>query len=365
MDTAQPSAKRGHAYSEDELRCEPGRSVSLLCLKCPDVDVCGGLTTKRSALDCTQFCAACDVDKCENICARRADFADRVREVGGFSFDDLPKSHPIPVPKLPDFVPLIMHRSRRRLRLASDAVAIRLRDLFSWRTGLPKYGDRTELAEAFRVLESAALLIVGTSEDRPIEAYWGQARGHGFPEALLKLRPALVTTPNFSLFTNVPRWTDLHSMKRIAICWQEMVNAGVSASLHVNARTEKDWERWLRFVSEREEVVSISYEFGTGAANPARGAWHAEHLCKLARAVPRPMQLVVKGGSKHLSKLRSSYQHVVLCDATPFMKTVHRHRLHLGRDGDAKWGTAPTAKGEYLDSLLADNIATYARLIQA
>ena len=364
MDTTRSSAERMHAYSEDELRCESGRSVSLRCLSCPDANVCGGLRTKRAAVDCTEFCTECDKGKCENVCPHKADFAARIREVGGFCLDSLPRSRAISAPELPDFVPLIMHRSRRRLRLAADAVAVRLRDLFSWKTGLPKYGDRTELAEAFRFRESAALLVIGTSEDRPIEAYWERARGHGFPEALLKLQPALVTTPNFSLFTNVPRWTDLHSMKRIAICWQEMVDADLPASLHVNARTERDWERWTRFVSEREEVASISYEFGTGAANPARGAWHTEHLCKLAQAVPRPLQLVAKAGSKYLSTLRRSFEDTVLCDTVPFMATVYRRRLHLGRDGVAKWGRSPTAKGEHLDSLLAENVTAYTRLIQ-
>jgi len=36
-------------------------------------------------------------------------------------------------------------------------------------------------------------------------------------------------------------WED--NMKRIAICWSELASCGIAASLHLNARTDRDWER--------------------------------------------------------------------------------------------------------------------------
>jgi hypothetical protein len=59
-------------------------------------------------------------------------------------------------------------------------------------------------------------------------------------QTLLDLEIALVTTPNFSLFTNVPRPDNLHAIKRIGLSWAELVAGGVPAALHINARTDYD-----------------------------------------------------------------------------------------------------------------------------
>jgi hypothetical protein len=47
----------------------------------------------------------------------------------------------------------------------------------------------------------------------------------------------LVTTPNFSLFIDQPRWDDLHSQKAVMIAHEEFLSEGLPAALHVDART--------------------------------------------------------------------------------------------------------------------------------
>ncbi len=277
MSRRKTPSRSGDWYTEIEVRSQDSGTLRLGCMDCEDREECGGLTASRAAIDCMDFCQTCNPNRCGNVCPRKPDFHVRIREVGGFDLKSLDRARPEQAPAMPRFVPLIMHGSRRHGRVESDAVAVRLRDLFSARTGKPKFADRQQLAERFHFSPSATLLIVGVSKDPSLEAYWGMARDNGFPSAFRCLEPASITCPNFSLFTNVPRWTDLHSMKRIAICWQEMADAGLSTSLHVNARTRRDWERWTEFVSDRVEVTSISCEFGTGAAHPSRGRWHAEH----------------------------------------------------------------------------------------
>jgi hypothetical protein len=54
----------------------------------------------------------------------------------------------------------------------------------------------------------------------------------------------MATTPNYSLFVDRPRWDDLHAMKRIAIVHGEFLEAGMPGALHVNGRTDRDFERW-------------------------------------------------------------------------------------------------------------------------
>jgi hypothetical protein len=83
--------------------------------------------------------------------------------------------------------------------------------------------------------------------------------------ALRSLGVTLVTTPNFSLFIDQPRWDDLHSQKRIMIVHEEFLSEGLPAALHVNARTERDWERWTEYIAARPELTHIAFEFATGA----------------------------------------------------------------------------------------------------
>jgi hypothetical protein len=145
-------------------------------------------------------------------------------------------------------------------------------------------------------------------------------------------------------------------MKRIAICWGELVSAGVPTSLHLNACTDRDWERWTEFVAERDEVRSVAFEFATGAARLERGEWHTGKLMALAAAVPRPLQLVVRGGYVHLDKLYDAFNEVVFIDTTSFMKTVKRKKFVRRPNEKIDWLSASIPKNHPIDALLEHNI---------
>jgi hypothetical protein len=153
-------------------------------------------------------------------------------------------------------------------------------------------------------------------------------------------------------------------MKRIAICWSELVQAGIPTSLHLNARTDRDYERWTEFVAERDDVRSVALEYATGAAKQNRGEWHTEKLVALAAAVPRPLQLVVRGGQVHLDELYNAFSEVVFIDTTSFMKTINRQRLTRRFDGKADWQPAATPKAHPLDVMLAHNVLAFAKVIE-
>jgi hypothetical protein len=76
----------------------------------------------------------------------------------------------------------------------------------------------------------------------------------------------LVTTPNYSLFLDRPRWDDMHAMKRIALMHEEFLAEGMPAALHVNGRTDSDFRHWGSYVTARPK-------FHTSPTNlpPARG----------------------------------------------------------------------------------------------
>ncbi len=114
-------------------------------------------------------------------------------------------------------------------------------------------------------------------------------------------------------------------MKRIALVYQEFLSEGMPAALHVNARTERDWERWRDFIAGREEVTHLAFEFATGAGWGDRLNWHADQLCRLASAVSRPLHLIVRGGTTILPRLAASFDKLTCLETS----TTHRSMLFL------------------------------------
>lgn len=313
-------------------------------------------------MDCIDQCACTDTSKCDNICPRKpSHFVARIREIRGFGMDDIPKAPDVRGPELPPIVPEIMHGKRRASALTVAAAAIPLSSVFYARTGQLRFLTRGNHEAQFKI-RPQRLIIDGVAEDRHLENYWAAARSAGIADAIRILRPDLITVPNYSLFTDVPRWDNLYNMKRIALSWYELHVGGNAVALHVNARTDRDYERWGAFLREHREIQWIAFEFATGASVIERGDWHATHLKRLNDKARRPLNLVVRGGRQHLNSLRASFQDVSFVTTDPFMKTMKRRRLRL-IGGKARWTPTMTFLGQPLDDLLADNIAQFERLL--
>jgi len=252
----------------------------------------------------------------------------------------------------------------RMSHFCAEVVAVPLKELFSQRTGRIKFKNRESLFTKFKIDASAKLMIVGIGRDRFLENYWSLGRSHDLPDAIMALSPAMVTAPNFSLFTDVPRWDNLHNMKRIAKCWHEIASNGIPTALHVNARTDRDWERWVEFLRFHEEIAGISYEFKTGAAIYERGKWHVDQLLKLAAAVGRPLDILIRGGQQYLGSLKTNFRQTSFLSSDVFVKTVKRRRLRESPDGKLRWARTWTMQGEFLDDLLADNFVQAQRVFE-
>jgi len=164
-----------------------------------------------------------------------------------------------------------------------------------------------------------------------------------------------VTTPNYSLFVDQPRWDDLHSLKRIAIVHEEFLREGLPAALHLNARTDRDWDRWRDYIAARPEVTHVAFEFATGAGWALRTDWHVKKLVALATAVGRPLHLIMSGGAKLLPVLMRAFADITLLETSVFMKTASRQRAFLSAPGVVSWRSSRTKKAETVDSLLTEN----------
>ncbi|MGH9351047.1 MAG: hypothetical protein ACRD2G_02630 [Terriglobia bacterium] len=356
---------RGERYLwHDGTRHAP----SLGCTRCPDREVCGGLQIDRAPFDCLGFCCHNPAD-CDAVCRNKPDeFVRRVREVDGFLFDNVPRAQVLAAPRLPSLVPILFHGNKRVVPFrASPAVCLPLYKVIHRENGEARYESPQHLAEAFRIMPDMPVILTGTAPDPPLERWWslGPQRREAI-HVLQGLGIALVTTPNYSLFVDQPRWDDLHNMKRIALVHEEFLSGGLPAALHVNARTDRDWSRWREYIGMRPEVTHIAFEFTTGAGCAERMKWHANELVRLARITERPLHLVVRGGGKVLPMLVRAFSSVTLLETSAFIKTMHRQRATLTTKSMLSWNPSATKASEMLDTLLAENwqvvAASYRRL---
>jgi hypothetical protein len=329
------------------------------CRGCPDFKACGGLHTEAGIFDCGDLCSCANQETCDMVCRRKPlAFFERLMEIGGFDLETTPRVVPVVASPLPDHIPLIGHKYSRTGTLAEHVVAVPLYEIFHMGTGEPHVRNRAELAARFLIPDNAIIVATGVDRDFKVERWWEFANRAKVMQALRDLGIALVTTPNFSLFTNVPRPDNLHGMKRIALSWAELMAAGIPAALHLNARTDFDYARWTQFVAARPEVEIVAFEFGTGAGHPNRIDWHVERLCALARAAGRPLILVLRGGVRMLPRLRASFAQVILIETEAFSRALKRRRATITEAGRLRWLRAPTPKGDPIDELLAHNVTT-------
>ena len=342
---------------ERRLWDQPQLPAAIGCPTCPQFDLCGGLHVQTNAFDCSDYCCRRPAG-CTKVCRfRGAVFADHAREIRGFDLANVARAPQIAPPTLPRVVPVLFHEGLRQERLAQPVLALSLYALIAKKDGVVRFSSRAELAAAFGFGEDATVVLTGTDQDPPLERWWsyGAERRAQTIAQLHDLGIALVTTPNYSLFANVPRWDDLHSIKRIAEVHTEFVAGGLPTALHVNGRTERDFERWADYLRQRPEITHLAYEFGTGAGRAERMPQHVEWLSGLAGRTGRPLTLVVRGGIDMLSVLANRFDHLVYLDTSSFMKTMHRQRAEMSGNANLRWIASPTRRGASLKPLFDHN----------
>lgn len=340
----------------DDASSAPG---SLGCLNCVDRTICGGAHKEASFYDCNDYCRCSDKASCDLVCrGNPAMYVERVREVGGLNLMDAMRAPKNEVSALPSMIPLIEHNSARRGTLNFPIVAVSLYKLIDLDKGVVRFADREQLASQLGIDPHARLVVSGVGRDRKIERYWALANRPAMLAQLHDLDVSLITPPNFSVLTDVPRTDNLHAMKRIMIAFAEMAQAGLPTALHINARTDRDYERWAEVIAERTEIQCLAVEFATGAGRGSRIDWHIARLQELATSAGRPLRLIMRGGNRGMEALRSTFLAVTMIDTDAFSKTRCRKQAFFTKAGKLLWQSHPTAAGEPLDDLLQHNVAT-------
>ena len=345
------------SYASSELWHDASHhATSLGCLNCPEFTRCGGIHVGASVYDCNDMCRCAEVANCDVVCrCRPHHFVARVREVGGLALSNVPRASPLPATRMPLVIPLIDHRYSRNSYFRAPIVALPLYRVVDMATGRLHVESRSELSERFRVAADARIVLSGVDKDRYVEGWWNFPNRSDLLAGLKNIGVELITSPNFSLLSDVPRTDNLHAIKRIALVWSEIVRAGISGALHINARTDTDYDSWADFIRERSEVAVLSFEFATGCGRSDRIDWHVKKLCELASKVARPLHLIVRGGGHRMAMLRASFEAVTMLETDSFAKTHRRQCATLTRDGRLRWKRQATLKGDPLDDLFVHN----------
>jgi Domain of unknown function (DUF4417) len=358
----QGSRARGATKWHDENHNVP----SMGCSICPEYSICGGLRVSKPLFWCLDYCCG-NPKSCDVVCRNNVKFIDHIREIGGFDLNTVTRAVVLSKPKIPTVVPLLFHGNSRNGVLPAPAVALPFARMFDRRTGLARFESRADLCSAFKIDPVTAILLSGTDSDPPIENWWhlGRERRLDVIRTIKKLGIVLATSPNYSLFIDQPRWDDLHSMTRIAIVHSEMLSEGLQVALHVNGRTETDFQRWTEYIRSRPEIQMLAYEFATGTGWIGRRELHLYCLAELALRVGRPLDLIIRGGVELLPALAQSFSRIMFIDTAAFMRTMKRRRAAVTDSGKLFWHPAPTEIGMPLDDLLNENVVTVTTWIRS
>ena len=162
------SSRRDRALQYDGLL----RTPFIGCTDCKDALVCGGLKIKQAVFNCLQFCCRCP-ESCDAVCRNNpVQFASRVREIGGFGFDNIPKLKSVAAPVLPPVIPVIYHRiGRKQIFAGSPAIALPLYKVIGRHGGEPRYRSRKEVAHGCGIPEDATIILTGSGRDDPLERW--------------------------------------------------------------------------------------------------------------------------------------------------------------------------------------------------
>lgn len=332
-------------------------SMSIGCAGCPELKICGGLHVEGGVFDCNTLCSCDDPLQCDSVCRRKPEnFIERYLEVDGFSLDNIPRARERAHPTLPLLVPIIKNNHKRLALLATDFVCASLYDAIGQVSGKNGRYPRQSLSDLYGVHQTTRFILTGVDRDARLESWWALPDRRKALKSLRSFNLAAVTTPNFSVFTNVPRPDNLHSMKRIAVSWYEIMDAGIPAALHLNARTEMDYDRWTNFIGRHPELSFVAFEFGTGAGFKKRIDWHLEQLGALGKNCGGKLTLLIRGGSTRVAEIKKSFAHIVILDSHTYHRSIYRRRAVISDEGFLSWAASPTGPNEPLDELFTHNL---------
>lgn len=263
-----------------------------------------------------------------------------------------------PSVRLPRYVPNLQHRYGWSGRLPSEVVAIPTHEVVGGRGRRfgPLFASAKELRRKFHLAPDTQVLLVSVSEDPFLERYWRWAKESRTAGRLAALGIAGITIPNFSFFSDAPRFHHLYNRGRLEACLNELAEAEVSVVPHIHALTLGDVAYWRAWLRDHAEIRHVCREFQTGNDEAA-----IDELALLQDQLNRDLHPIIVGGARFAERLRSHFRHYTLVDSTPFMKAVKGRVRIVERSGELRTEPYRTRSAHELGWLIRENVATYTR----
>ncbi|MEW5953279.1 MAG: DUF4417 domain-containing protein [Bacillota bacterium] len=298
------------------LKTEKTRRCGGCCATCRIFKACGGCHAGCGAACCVRDCS-----RCIYICCRRPGAESLLASLGGPELPALPKQPAAWPGDVPKILPAVAARfSVMPAPALLPWVGINAARMVITR-GYNSGGLRRKtgsVREFARISPETRTLLHMYIPDEPLEAFW-QARRGIYP-ALREFD--LVIAPNFSVYEDSPRMEHLINIKRSALVWVEMLQAGIRAAPDVSWAAFNDLERWAAHINKHSiPVVSASIQtVGRNAGGYWRG--YLEGLAHLARKIP-PDTIIIMVGAGTPAKMRAIQaeirQRVVFLTTQPFL----------------------------------------------
>ncbi|HVX90625.1 MAG TPA: DUF4417 domain-containing protein [Candidatus Paceibacterota bacterium] len=325
------------------------------CATCGLLPECGGQRGQQTIGGCFVGCgAACGgPEKCDWVCPLKADFVDRVREVGGLSTGStlIPTGQTV---NLPRYIPMIRHGSSRAMPLDVAAVALSIEDVVKHR-GQSYSAIATSasgIREQFALRHDAQVVLVSVARDRVLERFWAYRRKWFVPRQFKDLGLTAITVPNFSSFLDAPRPHSLWNRRRMEIVASEFAANGLFVVPHLNSLQEDDWRHWQVFLGAHDHLTYVAKEFQTGLRLRDRGDRAIADLARLQDRVGRALHPVIVGGAAFAAELARHFTALTFVDSQPFMKAIKRRRAAA----PGRWERSELTN---VDQLLALNIQAH------
>jgi hypothetical protein len=354
-------------------RTEASAPSPIGCWKCEYLPTCGGLEGALRLFGCFDHCLTRStrrpaMTKCAEFgwtCpnCRPDEFRRRWRQAGGYPHIERPWPQ-LRVPStttLPRYVPKIHHGDARWRPFEAPVVAISAYDFLG---GLPaSISSYEELLRHYSLAPGTEIILSGVAPDRLLERYWAKRRGLNLAERFRRLGISVMTSPNYSFFTDAPRVHTKYNARRLQLTTEELSAAGVAVAPHLNAITTKDWDVWANLLRNQPQIQYVAKEFQTGLRFPELGRQAVDALAVLQDRAGRPLHPLLFG-SLHLAReVAARFTNFTFIDSTPFMKTMKRQRLLSGHSRP-RWKASHSQPNELLDDLLQHNADTYGEWVR-
>jgi len=333
-------------------------SCPLDCTKCPARVRCGGVKNfcGRGQANPDGSCSKCAGDPLLQMEAREA----VVQHLGGLEIEwHRPVQHP-QLPELPDHLPVLVQAYADPVDI--PWVALHGARLFGagGERLTPKH--HRPLREVYRLAPTTRLALEFYIDDRVLEGLW---RNRTLViEQIRQLEADLVLTPNFSVWVTDMRFGHLVSIRRSAVFYHLLVEAGLPAVPDISFYFfEPDGRLWARWVNDHPEVRAVSLFCGGKKIHASKRALRetVDDIALFHNAV-RPDVAFILGGVHAPDRLNSYRQaapgrRLVFCNGMAYALAQRRRLL----------GTHPFAARSARDCFLlncAENDRAYHRILK-